>query len=97
MSQDTYKRSSIRFSADDNTLTLVEFSPLEEEFKPTAVGLAIDESSQGSGIVMLKKHAPNNDEIIRVQVGKLAPLTAKVVWVKELDEHVVRVGFQFQE
>lgn len=97
MSEESYTRSSIRFSAENNSLTLIDLERTDDDFKPSAVGLAIDESSHGSGIVMLKKNCPEMDREVRVQVGKLAPLKAKVVWVKELDEHVVRVGFHFLE
>lgn len=97
MADTDYTRSSIRFSADNNSLTLIDLKPEGEDFKPSSVGLAIGESSHGSGIVMLRKNAPEMDQEVLIQVGKLAPLKAKCVWIKELDEHVVRIGFRFNE
>lgn len=97
MANEDYTRSAIRFAADDNTLTLLDLSPSEDKFKPVSVGLAIDESSHGSGIVILKKHAPDLHQEVKIQVGKLAPMLAECVWIKELDEHVVRVGFHYKD
>lgn len=97
MPKQTYSRSSIRFSSEENALTLVDMKPEQEDFSPSAVGLAIDESSHGSGIVMLKKNCPNLDDSVKIKIGKLAPMKATCVWVKELDEHVVRVGFHFND
>lgn len=97
MSEHQHKRFSIRFPSDDNTLALIDFNPSQNEFNPTAVGLSIDEAYKGSGIAMLSKNAPVKGSEVRIQIGNLAPLKAKVAWFKELDEHVCRIGFEFEE
>ena len=90
------KRKSIRFESDENTLALIDFKA-GEDFHPTVVGLNIDESSSGNGVVMLRKQIPDVNTSVKIQVGNLAPMAATCVWIKELDDHIARVGFQFDE
>ncbi|MFK8138739.1 MAG: hypothetical protein AB8E15_10300 [Bdellovibrionales bacterium] len=90
------ERKSIRFIAEDNTLALLDLSENSQSFKPSIVALVVDEAMKGSGLVMLKKNAPVGGQSLAVQVGDLAVVQAKVVWIRELDEHVVRIGLQIE-
>ena len=46
---------------------------------------------------MLRKQIPDVNTSVKIQVGNLAPMAATCVWIKELDDHIARVGFQFDE
>ena len=46
---------------------------------------------------MLRKQIPDVNTSVKIQVGNLAPMAAICVWIKELDDHIARVGFQFDE
>lgn len=89
------ERKSIRFVSEDNTLALLDYDLASEGFQPTVVALVVDEAMKGSGMVLLKKNAPVGGQTIKVQVGEISAVEAKVAWIRELDDHVVRVGLQF--
>lgn len=89
-------RRAIRFESDENTLTLIDLNP-SEEFRPSVVGLNLDESSSGNGVVILKRHLPEVSQQVKIQVGNLSPIEAQCVWIRDLDDHVARVGFAFRD
>jgi hypothetical protein len=69
---------------------------------PSLLGLVADESYAGCCMVVIAGDADINietDTVCRVQVGKLLPMKARVVWCKILDAKlkVYKVGFQYLE
>lgn len=90
-------RVSTRFNPDPLAYALIDFDGENKAFKPTTVGLIMNESYTGCRLVV------NTDEIIkvgmdiRIQVGKIGVLNAKIVWIKVLDESVVQIGVNLLE
>ena len=94
------KRRHIRFRPDTGELAYIDLLA-DNEFKPEIQALIVNESPMGGCcLVMLRddetEKLRQNDRC-RVKVGKLAPLKAEAVWVRRLDEDVIKVGFRFLE
>ncbi|MCB0413958.1 MAG: hypothetical protein KDD50_06470 [Bdellovibrionales bacterium] len=90
MSEKKDKRA-IRFSPDKNTLVWVS---LEEDSENKLVGLAINESYKGVSAAFLKNFNLKVGESFLIAVGSLAPVKAELRWIKDLDDDLVRVGFE---
>jgi len=87
---------STRFNPDPLDSALVQFSAASG-FKPDAVALILNESFTGSGLLMLTEKRLITDQEIKVKVGRLPELPARVVWVKELEPGTIKVGLEFLE
>lgn len=94
------KRRHIRALPDLKDLAFIDFN-LEHDDKSFEADLSayiVNESPMGGSSLALRK----DDRIILnmqllAKVGKLSPLRAEVVWIKELDEELLRVGLKFLE
>lgn len=85
---------SIRFEPDPLDSALIDLNFDATPFTPVAVGLIINESYTGCSIVIksldLKPH-----QLLRVQVGRLGVMGAKLIWAKEIEEGLMKIGIQF--
>lgn len=89
-------RGTIRFQANPMDFAKLDFEN-KGDFTPTSVGLIINESYSGTAIVICGKHDFKTDQVIAIQVGHVGPLPAKIVWFKELDEGIHKIGVQYLE
>lgn len=85
---------SIRFQPDPLDHALIDFHD-ETGFAATAVALILNESFTGCALLIKTLESLNKDQIIKVKVGRLTPMRAKVIWVKSVDDNVVKAGIQF--
>lgn len=88
---------AVRFQPDPLDHALVDFKSEREPFQAAAVGMILNESYTGCALVLKTTEAVRPDLIIKVQVGKLSPLMARIVWVKVLDHNLIKAGIQFLE
>ncbi len=88
-------RASTRFSPDPLDYALIDFRDEKTSFSPSAIGLILNESYTGCSLAIKTKENIIPNKNLRIQVGKLGVMSAKVVWVKVLDETLVQVGVQF--
>ena len=86
------KRKHIRFPADEG-----DFATLHRSDKPDVPGLIINESLGGCALVFFGSEVIGEGETCRLTVGKLAPLNAKAMWIKQVDNEVCKIGFEFEE
>jgi len=91
------KRVSFRFSAEPGTL--VQIQNIAPGLKQEGVyGLAIDEAYRGCSFVITgKKPLWKEGEILKIKVGKLAPLRGEIRWIKKLERNVWTVGVKYLE
>ena len=89
------KRQSDRFPAEPNSLAWVITDIASDDFRSGTVALVLDEGHQGCGLVVLNGNDFVVGESYRLLVGKLAPLTGRVRWKRELEPGVYRVGIEF--
>jgi hypothetical protein len=93
----TQKRKHMRFAPDPNML--VWATPLGDAGEPAGdpiVGLAIEESFQGCSAVMRSMSLLRRGQKFLVAVGNLAPLPGEIVWTRDLEPGVMRVGFSLK-
>lgn len=88
---------AIRFKPDPLDHALVDFHNEKGSFTPSAVGLILNESFTGCALVIKSEKVLNKDQEIKVQVGRLEPLAAKVIWVQPLEVNLIKCGLQFLE
>ncbi len=88
---------AIRFSPDLNTVAWIKFSGMDEDALPELVALVYNESFKGCSLILVVEQPISVGEIVRLRVGKLQPLPAKVAWVNILEDKVIRAGFEYLE
>lgn len=93
------KRRFIRFAADPGQIAEIDLFPQrpQGEFQPNAVGLILDESFKGCGLVILQTEKLQVGEKVKIKVGKLHPLKAQVRWRAQIDPRVLKIGLEFLE
>ncbi len=81
----------------------VAYIDLETEgpFHPKLVGFLVQKSHAGCCLVVPRENeaseALERDFECRIKAGPLHPLTAVVRWRRDLDEELLKAGFQFLE
>ncbi|MGZ3742883.1 MAG: hypothetical protein ACXWRE_04195 [Pseudobdellovibrionaceae bacterium] len=92
-------RISTRFKPDPLDYALIDFQDVRQDekndFTPSAIGLILNESYTGCALVIKTRNHIIPNKNLRIQVGKLAMMSAKIIWVKVLEEAIVQVGVQF--
>ncbi len=89
------KRRAIRYNPDQGDYAIVSYKKKPQEFQNDALGIILNESSTGCSVVV--PHTPKlqeGDQFV-VQIGRLEPLPATVIWRKELDKDVVKLGIRY--
>jgi hypothetical protein len=85
---------STRFQPDPLDHALIDLNFDATPFTPTAVGLIINESFTGCAIV-LKTIELRANQLLRVQVGRQGVMGAKLIWAKDIEEGLMKIGIQF--
>ena len=74
---------------------------MEGPFQPTLAGYLVQESHAGCCLVINREDPAaerfERDFQCRIKAGPLHPLTAVVRWRRDLDEELLKAGFQFVE
>jgi hypothetical protein len=86
-----------RFPPDALDYALIDFQGEAAAFDPKGVGLILNESFAGCALVIKTGEPLQNGQMIRVQVGRLAPMVSKIVWVQAVDASLTKIGIQFLE
>lgn len=88
---------STRFTADPLDVALLQFSSNSENFKAEEVAIILNESFSGTAIVLQTKRKIAPEQVLTAKVGNLAPMSAKVIWVKEIEKDLLKMGLNFLE
>lgn len=91
------QRRAIRFTPDPLDFALIMYRADGAPFVAQDVGLILDEAGKGSQLVVKKNAALALGVKLTVQLGKLAPLEATVVWIKDADADIRRIGLEYIE
>ena len=91
------RRKNIRHAPDPGTFAQIDMSTKTPTFRPEYLGLVVEESYTGCGLVVVDMPKLKKGVKIRIQVGSVHPLKAEVKWRNDLDEQVARVGVQYLE
>lgn len=87
-------RKSVRFSPDALSTALISFKN-RVTFKPELTALILNESFTGCSLLVISDNfiEPNDDMIVKV--GEMAPMRARVVWSKNLEENIFKIGIKW--
>lgn len=97
MDKSSNTRKYIRFEPDSGDFVQIDREVDRHEFLFQEAALLVDESAGGFSVVCLRSLGFVSGQCVRVKVGRMAPLKAESVWIRELDDKVVRMGFRFLE
>jgi hypothetical protein len=96
----TKARAGIRFTVAENQFGYISYNL--EEYVPEAAVFVVNESINGSCLVLNRKLVPTKINIVPgiyliVKVGDLDPVTAIVRWVRNVDEDLFKFGVENTE
>jgi hypothetical protein len=76
----------------------VMFDGKSSQWKPDDVGLIIDEAAlAGTQLVMKANDMCNKGAVVKVKLGHMDPLLGEIVWRKDIDTDLFRIGINFLE
>jgi hypothetical protein len=86
-------RKHLRYPAEPNGLITIYY--LDESTKKTLqrVGLGQDESFKGCCVVFVGEVSFKQGQEVLCECGTLPKMTAKVCWIKKLEDQITKVGF----
>ena len=86
-------RKHTRYSAEPNELVTIYY--LDESTKKTEqrVGLCQNESFKGCCVVFVGGVTFKQGQEVLCECGTLPKVTAKVSWIKKLEDQITQVGF----
>lgn len=88
-------RRSVRFTPDPLTIAVLALNT-DKVFRPALVGLVLNESFGGCSILINQDDTRiAKDQNVTVKVGQLSLMKAKVIWVKNLEESIYKIGLKF--
>ena len=85
------KKRSFRFDPDENSLVTIT-NKVGDDSDVTKVGLIRDESYIGCCAVFRKPFPLDIGDRFKLNLGNITNLTGEIVWVKEYDEVLFKVG-----
>ncbi len=95
---DNQNRRNLRYKPDKMQTAQVMFDGTKLAWQPDDVALIIDESAvSGCQLVIKFTQLCKPGSRIRVKLGPLDPLLGEVVWRREIDADLFRVGVKFLE
>lgn len=89
-------RRSVRFQPDPMAVAQVDFK-VSKDFKPTLVGIVLNESYTGCALVVASDEILKKGRKLKVKVGALSALKGEIAWVKTLEENIQKIGIKLLE
>lgn len=87
-------RRSVRFSPDPLTIAALSLHP-DKVFKPQIVALVLNESFGGCSVLINHDEVLKKDQMIIIKLGQLGLMKAKVIWIKNFEESIYKIGLKF--
>jgi hypothetical protein len=91
------QRRAIRYTPDIGDYAVLCFSDPDSEFQIDSVGIILNESSTGCAVCIPATRRLKEGDRFVVQVGKMNPQSATIVWRKDLDKDVVKIGIKYDK
>ncbi len=93
-------RRYLRFPPDPKEVAYIDFNCQRDNFTIKLAALIVDVAPKGGCSLVFT--LPSGETIkdnqrCRIKIGDLLPVTAEVVWHKQLDRNIYRCGFIFLE
>lgn len=94
--ENTKIQRQTRFQPDPTTGALIDFK-LTKVFNPTVLGIVVNESLSGCSLILATDEIVSRGTKIKLKIGELAPLQAQIVWSKNLEENIYKIGVKIIE
>ena len=92
------KRKHVRFQPDAMDYAQIAIQSLAEPFKPEVVALIYDEAPLGGcALIVLDNPLLTMGTECLVKVGRMDPVRSKIVWKKEIEPNLIRLGIEYME
>ncbi len=70
---------------------------LEGDFHESIHCVVINESFSGVCLITRNDGVLLKDKIIRVKVGAINPVKAKIIWIEEVEAEIIKLGIEYQK
>lgn len=88
------RRRHIRYGPDEDGLVYITPAATDKGRLPA---LLVNESFSGCSLVMAGEIPCTAGEAIRLQVGRMEVSRARVCWVRQLDEGIIKLGIEYDD
>jgi len=89
------KRKHTRFRPDVPSLAWIQFDIRDTSFKADTHAIVYEEAFGGCCLILMAEKALTLGMRWNVKVGDLEPMGAEIVWCKNLDLDVWKIGLKF--
>lgn len=89
------KREHIRYVCAPNTMARLDLKIESETFTPMILGIVLNESASGCGLVVPLIETFKIGMQLRIQVGEQEPKKVQVKWIFPIDTQVMRIGLMY--
>jgi hypothetical protein len=91
------RRKHVRFEPDSMTYAQIDLDAEHAEFRPTHIGLLIEEGHKGCGCAVSSRTQLKKGAFCKIKAGELPVFKSEVRWVIRLDKDILKVGFEYLE
>jgi len=91
------KRKYIRYPAEPNELVTINYLNENTRKNEQRVGLSQNESFKGCCVIFVGEVNFKQGQEVLCECGTLPKMKAKVAWIRNLENHVTKVGFSLVE
>lgn len=96
--KDVHKRKHVRFQPDPMDFAQIAIHSLGEPFTPELVALILDEAPLGGcALAILDNPMLTLGSQCLVKVGRMDPVRGEIVWKKEIEHNLMRLGIKYLE
>ena len=93
------QRRYVRYPGQPLEVAEIDLDPKLEQFRPSRVGLILQEAYGGCGLAFVNRDHLDLDlrvgGRVTLKVGKMKPLPARLVWTRLDPGDVIRAGFEY--
>ncbi|MDJ0658448.1 MAG: PilZ domain-containing protein [Crocosphaera sp.] len=97
------KRKNHRFFLSKGTLVLLTLETEENLLEESLEAMIIDDSADGCGLIIIKDNPLVFEQLLLLKPGHIcsmkidnqAPILGEIVWFKELDDLIIRLGMRY--
>lgn len=89
-------RKFTRFRPDPLTVAYLSLAS-SSNFEPELAAVVINEAYAGCSILLNSDETFKKDQKVQIKVGPLAVMKGKIVWIKNLEESIYKIGIKFND
>jgi PilZ domain len=90
----THTRRYTRFNVISNNVVNLELL-IEPREKLTFNALMLDSSAGGLQVLLVSRFPLQLQQLLRVDFDEFVSLSAKIIWIKPLEDYIFKVGIEY--